>query len=189
MARRSFRRPSGPRRATDWQFAGGLPVAQVSVPSGATRVVNSLAVVGPGSPPGTLIRIRGCIHIELASETAAPVLQMYGIGVGLFDDRAFAVANAGGLPKPNTDIDDEKWMWHHCGFLGIGPDLAAADSVRLESDGTGRKESIDLIIDSKAMRKWDENQTFAVLVENDPIEATATEIEATFFGRLLIKLN
>ena len=188
MARR-FGRPQvrSVRRSTDWQFAGGLPSALTSVPSAATRVINSVAITEGTGQPGTIVRIRGCVHLEIAVETAAPVLQMYGVGIGLFDDRAFAVANAAGLPKPLTDTDDEKWMWFHCGFIGSGPPLAFEPDP--ESEGTGRVLSVDLIVDSKAMRKWDENQTLAWVVENEPIDGTATEIDAVGFGRQLLKLH
>ena len=149
-------------------------------------MVNSVNIAEGAVAPGTIVRIRGCVHIEIAVETAAAVLQIFGIGIGLFDDRAFAVANAAGLPKPLLDADDEKWMWFHCGFVGQGPDLAA--EVTNESNGTGRTIGVDLMVDSKAMRKWDENQTLAWVLENEPVDGAATELDVAVFGRMLVKL-
>ncbi len=126
------------------------------------------------------------VHLELAAETANAVLQHVGIGCGLFDDRAFAVANAAGLPKPILDADDEKRMWWHNVFIGDGP---ATTSTAPEADGTARRLSVDIPVDSKAMRKWDENQTFAWVVQNDNIDGTATEVDVGIFGRMLLKLN
>ncbi len=115
MARRNFGRPGvrAPRRKTDWIFASGIPSALVSVPTNSTRVVGSIGVAEGTSPPGTIVRIRGCAHLELAAETGAAMLTAYAIGIALVDDRAFAIANAAGLPSPISDADDEKWMWFH----------------------------------------------------------------------------
>ncbi len=189
MANRRFGRPArSVRRKTDWQFASAAPGALVSVPTGATRVVTSVGISEGGVPPGTIVRIRGCVHIELAEETAADVLLAYGIGIGLFDDRAFAVSNAAGLPKPLLDADDEKWMWFHCGYLGVGP--AITDAVVTDvSVGTGRRIAVDIEVDSKAMRIWDENQTLAWVVQNDNVDGASTELDVAAFGRLLLKLN
>ncbi len=190
MARRTFVRPArGKRRATRWIHASApTPVAMTSCPSGATRTFgNRILTEGDLSLP-TIVRIRACVHIEVAAETAAVTLQAFGIGVGLFDDRAFAIANAAGLPKPLLDADDESWMWYHSGFLGVGPTLAVSGPNSLESDGTGRRIAADIVVDSKAMRKWDENQSFVWVVENEPVEGTATEVEVTVFGRMLLKL-
>ena len=185
--RRTFRgRRSGPRRMTDWIFATGIPVGLVSVPDATQRVIGSVAIAEGGVKPGTIVRIRGTIHLELAAETAADTLQSYGVGVGLFDDRALAVSSSAGvgLPEPIGDADDEKWMWIHYGFLGLGPGYAAT----AESDGTGRRGTIDIEVDTKAMRKWDENQTLVWLVQSQVIDGAATEIDAVVMARMLLKL-
>ena len=158
----------------------------VSVPAGATRVIANVTVTEGIAFAPTIVRIRGCIHLEIATETAAVALQAVGVGIGLFDDRAFAVSNAAGLPKPLLDADDEKWMWYWCGYLGQGPDLVG--QVSAESDGTGRRMAVDLVVDCKAMRKWDENQTLAWVLENEDVDGTSTEIDAAAFGRLLVKM-
>jgi len=190
MARRTFGRPArAARRRTDWFFASAQPSTLVSVPDGGTRVAGSIAIT-EGSISlalGTIVRIRGVVHIELAAETAADVLTAYGVGIGLFDDRAFAVANAAGLPKPILDADDEKWMWISYGHLGVGPSITDAVITDV-SNGTGRRVAVDIEVDSKAMRKWDENQTLAWVVQNDNVDGTPTELDVTVFGRMLLKL-
>ena len=189
MARRQFGRQAmrAPRRATDWHFAAAVPASPTSCPNGANTPVG-IVTLTEGSPAiGTIVRIRGCVHLEIAPATAARVLQGYAIGIGLFDDRAVAVAAGAGLPRPANDADDEAWMWWHCGFIGDGPDQANPPSP--ESEGTGRKIGVDITVDSKAMRKWDENQQLVWLVENFNVSGTLTEIDAFVFGRMLIKLN
>ncbi len=148
-------------------------------------MLGSVAIGEGAGLPGTLVRIRGNVHIEIAAETAADVSILYGVGVGLFDDRALAVSPAAavGLPRPVNDADSEKWMWIEYGFLGVGPSLGVTD---LSSDGTGRRIAIDIPVDSKAKRKWDENLTLVWLVENVAVEGTATELDAAVMARMLI---
>ncbi len=183
--RRSFQRVQ--RRPTDWHRASADFTALGSVVSGAQLVVSTVAITeGSVGPVGTIIRIRGCIHLEIAAETAAQTLQEYGIGIALVDDRALAVSSAAGagLPQPIDDEDFEDWMWWNCGYLGVY-DLALA--IPEESNGTGRRLAADLVIDSKAMRKWDENQSLVVLVQNRLIDGAATEIDVVMHARMLLK--
>ncbi len=187
MARRRFGRPGRgiARRSTDWQFATGVPSGLISVASGAQAVLGSVAIGEGAGLPGTLVRIRGNVHIEIAAETAAQTMQLFGVGVGLFDDRALAVSPAAavGLPRPVSDTDSEKWMWIDFGFLGTY-DLGFA--LPNEGDGTGRRLSIDIPVDSKAKRKWDENLTLVWLCENLAIDGAATELDVAVMGRMLI---
>ncbi len=187
VARRRFGRPGRgiARRSTDWQFATGVPSGLISVASGAQAVLGSVAIGEGAGLPGTLVRIRGNVHIEIAAETAAQTMQLFGVGVGLFDDRALAVSPAAavGLPRPVSDTDSEKWMWIDFGFLGTY-DLGFA--LPNEGDGTGRRLSIDIPVDSKAKRKWDENLTLVWLCENLAIDGAATELDVAVMGRMLI---
>ena len=175
------------RRATDWQKAIGIPAALGSCPSDSTLVFGTVSTVEGSLPLGTLIRIRGTIHVELAAETGATTLQAFGIGIGLFDDAALAVSTGAGsgLPGPLDDPDSEKWMWIKYGFLGDGPSITQSP----ESDGTGRRIAMEIDVDSKAMRKWDENQTLVWKIQNDPVDGVATEIDVVGMGRMLLKLN
>ncbi len=187
MPNRRVGRPRVARRMTDWIAGAASPPSIVSVPDGATRVITGVVVTEGAQACGTIIRIRGCIHVEIAMETIAPVLQQVGLGIGLFDDRAFAVANAAGFPKPLLDADDEKWMWWQCVHIGMGPNISDTD-VRDASVGTGRNIAADFVVDSKAMRKWDENQTLALVVENELCQGIATEVEVCYMSRVLVKL-
>ncbi len=185
MAKRRFARPLTRKRMTDWVFGAAVPTGLVSIASGAQAIIGSV-VSGEGSiPPGTIVRIRGSVHIELAAETANSTLICYGVACGLFDDRAVAVSpGAGvGLPEPLGDADDEKWMWIKYGYLGDGP---AITSTAPESDGTARRLSVDIEVDCKAKRKWDENQQLVWLVQNAPVDGTATELDACVMARMLL---
>ncbi len=187
MANRRRGRPvtGHARRQTDWQFATGVPTGLVSVASGVQAVIGTVAIVEGALHPGTLVRIRANVHIELAAETANATLILAGVGVGLFDDRALAVSSAAGvgLPRPINDADSEKWMWIDYAYVGDGP---AITSTAPESDGTARRLSVDIPVDSKAKRKWDENLTLVWVCEIVPIDGVATELDVSVFGRMLI---
>ena len=184
-SRRGRRFTGSARRSTDWQFATGVPSALVSVASGVQAVLGTVAIGEGASLPGTLVRIRGVVHVELAAETANATLILAGIGVGLFDDRALAVSSAAGvgIPRPVNDADSEKWMWIEYAYLGDGPVIT---STAPESDGTARRLSVDIPIDSKAKRKWDENLTLVWICENVPVDGVATELDVSVMARMLI---
>jgi hypothetical protein len=165
-----------------------VPTGLASIADGSSIIFNSLALVEGGQSAHTIVRIRGMVHIEVAAATLAEVLMIYGVGIALFDDRAFAVASSAGVPRPLDDADDEKWMWYSTGYLGIGPGYSASTSDREESDGTGRIMSIDIPVDSKAMRVWHENQTLTWVCQAETVDGTATELDVCGFGRVLLKL-
>ncbi len=183
IRRRSFQRRE--RRPTDWMAATADFSSLGSVTSGAQLVLSATSISEGTLGHRTIVRIRGCIHLELAIETAAATLQEVGVGIALVDDRALAVSSGAGagLPQPIDDEDFEDWMWWWCGYLGtVGNPQAEVVTHRPRLGG------VDLVVDSKAMRKWDENQTLVWIVQNKPIDGTATEIDAVAHGRMLLKL-
>ena len=181
---RSFVRRT--RRATNWITGASDFTALGSVTLGAQLVAAVVTLTEGSTEVPTIIRIRGTIHLELAAETAADTLQEVGVGIALVDDRALAVsASAGvGLPQPIDDEDFEGWMWWRALYLGTS---GLAFTANPESDGTGRRIAADIEVDSKAMRKWDENQTLVYIVQNKPIDGTATEVDVALHARVLIK--
>ena len=182
--RRGFTRTR--RRATNWLQATEDFSSLSSVASGAQLVAARTAVAeGSINPVGTIVRIRGCIHVGLALATTAFTLQEVGIGIALVDDRALAVSTSAGagLPQPIDDEDFEGWMWWWCGYLGFSD--TAAGTVGGTTDY--RVAAQNIIVDSKAMRRWDENQTLVWIVQNKPISGTAAAVETAMHGRMLIK--
>ena len=152
------------------------------VASGAQLVAATTGVAeGSINPVGTIVRIRGCIYMELALETAASTIQEVGVGLALVDDRALAVSTSAGagLPQPIDDEDYEGWMWWNCSYLAV------EGNVAVRNQGGHGARMIE--IDSKAMRRWDENQTLVWLVQNKPIDGTAAVVEVAMHGRMLIK--
>jgi len=185
MGRRRFGRPGVAKRPTDWVAGSADFSALASVVSGAQAVVSGISAQEGIAHLGTIIRMRGCIHLELANETTVATLQEFGIGIGLVDDRALASSpTAGtGLPQPIDDEDFEGWMWWKCGYLGTteNPQTGTGSHVR-------RQAGMDIEIDSKAMRKWDENDALVIIVQNRLIDGTATEIDVAMHMRMLLKL-
>ena len=183
MARRRFGRPLVKRRGTQWIAGTADFNALGGITSGSQTLINTSSVSEGSIPnPGTIIRMRGCIHIEIALEAVASCLQEVGLGIGLMDDKAVA-AGAVALPLPINDEDWEGWMWWHCTYLGFADTSSGAVGDR----GDHRIGARDIIIDSKAMRKWDENQTLVFMGQNRAIDGTASTVEVAAHTRILIK--
>ncbi len=175
MARsRGFRR-AGQKRATDW-LGSVVPSAVATAPT----VISSLGGISltEGSVSlNTIVRIRGCFRTQRAAGGSGA--QAFGVGCGMFSDREVTLAASGGLPGPLTDADDDRWMWHACGFVE-----EVTDPTQHEGVGFQR---ID--IDSKAMRKWEENFQLHFVVENLNISGAAVGIISNLFFRVLVKLS
>ncbi len=187
--RRGRPQARAPRRATDWQAAAAVPTTRVSVVTDVNTPIAAITVEEGGPPPGTIVRIRGCLHVATATATGAAFLSLWACGIGLFDDRAVAVALGAGLPRPLNDADDESWMWWNCGYIGLGPNGLTGISGVDMSVGTGFDLTMQVPVESKAMRKWEENKQLVWIMEQTTVEGTATELDAVAFGRMLIKLN
>ena len=185
MAGRRYGRPQpSRRRKTNWTSLFGDFSALGTVASGASAIMSSGGITeGSISAIGTIIRMRGCIHLELACETTATLLQQVAIGIALVDDKAFA-AGVGSLPSPRDDEDFDGWMWWWCGHLGYGD---RNDGTVTDSTGGFRRPSVEIELDSKAMRKWDENQTLVAIIQNISIDAGGAAVEFAMAGRMLMK--
>ncbi len=151
MARRSTGRRFGGvrRRTTNWINATTDMTAPAGISSGVQTVVTQVALAEGGTDIVTIMRIRGMIHLELALETVAPVIQEVGVGIALVDDRALAVSPAAGvgLPQPIDDEDFEGWMWWYVTYLGYSD--TAGGVVGGTTDYRVAAENV--VVDSKAM--------------------------------------
>ena len=178
MARgRSFRGQLRSRRPTDWlSTAPGTIITATS--GGDPAVVLAILVAETAAPVGTIIRVRGNVRIEHNATNAGT--QFWGLGLCLITDVEGTVAAGGGLPHPIADADSERWMWTSYGFVsnnGVNTDTEVA-GIQYER----------VAIDSKAMRRWDENQRLVLLLENDALAGTADLVVAMGFLRVLMKL-
>ena len=159
MARRGIhtavRRVS--KRLTEWfitvDSAGFINVAAASKLLYATVPGATLALIAPA----TIIRTRGILTV-LSDQTAATETQMGGIGVGFVNEVAGTLGITA-LPGPTTDPNWEGWFV----YQRFTQRMLVATAVGMASRG-GSGGSYE--IDSKAMRKFDGDETMVFLAEN-----------------------
>ena len=176
MARaRSFRRQfQGRRRQIDWVAPPAASL--VSLASGAPAIaLGGLSISEGALAKPTVVRVRGCAYVNHTA--AATGIQQVGLGLILASDSE-VVGTA--IPGPLSDADDDRWMWHWCSFL------------RFRGASTDPQVGADLnkqiVIDSKAMRIWEENFQLVLVMENLPVSGAAAGIEGAGFWRALLKL-
>ena len=171
---RGFRqgRTTGPRRVRQWGFGPGSCV-ETSV-SG----VGSLFVGASVSPTTslTVVRLRGRLQVQLltASEVGGGFCGAFGIGL------ATAAAVAAGTTAVPTPIVEQEWD----GWLFWTPVQIIATAT---DEFTGPSASLNIEVDTKAMRKLEVEDALYAMLEMEVEEGTATG-EARFDSRVLALL-
>ena len=171
---RGFRSRSS-RRTTAWAI-GPAEVDGSRASSG-----QQLWTTGVTTSSGkiTIIRTRGLYHVTLNTADAVGSGFFGAIGIGLVTSNAFAAGNAA-VPGPLTEEDWDGWLFHH--YFDVRAITATiADGVNAAS------VSQRIVIDSKAMRKFDEDMTLVGVTEMT--ESTNATIEMQGQTRLLVKLG
>jgi len=126
----------------------------------------------------TIVRIRGTWQIRLTTTSAVNAGFHGALGIGLVTTPAFD-AGAVSTPGPLTEVDWDGWMWHT--FFDVNSITAViADGVNAFS------VVAQGVIDSKAMRLFDEDTTLigAVEVEEDGTQLAMLSAET----RMLVKI-
>ena len=164
---RGFNR--GVRRETSWL---SIPPVEASVNSSSV-IALALTAEELAKRPFTIVRT----HIEVflqSDQAAATENQICAIGGAIVSDQALAIGVTA-VPTPVTDIESDLW-WFHQSLLG---QFCIASGVGFEEPCGGR-----FVVDSKAMRKVNDDQD-AIIV----IEASSAGFGAIVgaLGRILIK--
>ena len=103
--------------------------------------------IGVGiSPRATLARVRGNARGHMEAAAAADSM-IVGLGLIVVEEQAFT-AGAASVPSPTDDLNAE-WLWHQLFVFGPAVSAQAVNAIDQYS-------SVE--IDSKAMRKMDENE-------------------------------
>ena len=132
----------------------------MAIGANAKVIVASLASPASGEPV-TIVRNRGQLAV-MPSVTNVDVEVVGAYGMGIVSNEAFA-AGVASVPGPWTDGEWEGWMvWQPFAFRFD----VASDIGRLIA-------SVQIEIDSKAMRKFEEGNTLIQVVES---EAAALKI-------------
>ncbi len=160
---------SGAKRITVW--VGYADQAFVTVASGAKTIVANFSLATVDAV--TVVRSRGVISIA-PSVFSADLPLVGAFGIGIVSNEAF-VAGAASVPGPFSSSDWDGWMvlvpW--------------AYRYDLTSDiGRLLPGSLQITIDSKAMRKMSSNETLVMVAES---ETGAIDFAAPI--RTLLKLS
>ncbi len=159
MANRS-NSPRAPRRRTHWSE---LASTTFDISAGGAVLMGSSIVRHEGE---TLVRTRGIISVTLLTAASVGDGFIGAFGMVLVTTAA-ATAGVGSIPTPFTEAAWDGWFVHR--YFDVRSGLAA--------DGSGQ---VRLEIDSKAMRKANEDESI-VLVSETVETGTAT---AKFTGRI-----
>ncbi len=143
MARRSVRR-------TDYTWFGAADaVTTIDLGTGTAAVLGNTVVVNSA---GTLVRLRGQVYVQLDT-SAVDERAMIAVGIIKATDEAVA-AGVASLPHPHSDGDAE-WIWHR--YLSISSLAEPAVVTDALFDRA--------IIDSKAMRRFKQNEVVVLVAE------------------------
>ncbi len=169
MARR-FRGSHGARRATSWL---DLPPVFSGI-SGTGTLLLSLTVPEKAKRPFTIVRTHLRVHIQ-SDQSLASEIAIAAVGMCVVSDQASAIGITA-LPTPLTDLASDLWFVHQLIFNNF-----------VFADATGFVESAgeQVEVDSKAMRKVNDDEDVVVVAEIDT--ALANGASMILAGRVLIK--
>jgi len=161
------------KRLTEWGICT-TPTGFSTVAAGAKvlLVLVPVANLAPESP-ATIVRSRFILGVRSDQSTATEDL-IGAFGIGFVNVVAGALGITA-LPGPATDCAWGGWMvWQ-----------PLIDSIRATTDvGFQGRFTRQYTIDSKAMRKFQEDESLAMVVENT---SGAHNFEVALAGRMLVK--
>ena len=178
MARRyqlSAPRGQAPRRATDW--IGGINVAAntTAIAAGVSQIVASFdsRTNASVSWPCTVVRARGYLTVSAGASNAS--LNAQGaFGMCIVNGEAFD-AGAAAIISPWTEAFDDRWFYHT---------YWSWDLLRTAA-GENIYSGFQHVIDSKAMRKFENGDVIVWMIEN----ASADPAEFQVNIRTLLKVH
>ena len=163
---RARQRFAAPRRRTGWEEGPGQNTF-VNINA------SSVAILGAGQQAGedgnTIIRLRGFVELNLTQAVTIGDGFAGALGIGIVSAAAFAVGVTA-VPTPITEVEWEGWLWHQ--YFNLHSAVATAAM-------TGSAGILRLMIDSKAMRKIDTEETIYA----------ALEVTETGGGNMIVRLG
>ncbi len=140
--------PSKGKRLTEWLSIVSL--ADLSVGATTQLIVASFSAASLATIfPFTIIRVRGIVTVRVA---AASTQSFGALGLAVVTEQARA-AGAASLPGPMTNSSGEQWLMYQALMSNTGTVLDSRHMFVYE-------------IDSKAMRKVEDNEAIVLMVEN-----------------------
>ncbi len=160
------------KRLTDWGFGpGGTGLTTIS--SSSTVILGSgISLTGR---PATLVRTRGLFRMYLEN-VANPGEGFQGaFAIGVVQVAAFT-AGVGSLPGPISEMDSEAWLYHS---------IVGAHAHNATETSFNESTVFDLTVDSKAMRKLDDETVIVAVLE--VVELGTAVLDVFFDSRVLLK--
>jgi len=174
MPRRFRRRliAGGQRRETMWISVS--PTSSTLASANTAVLSNSLNATAKALRPFTVIRSRLFLHVRSDQQAA---VEFYGIAMGLavVSDQAVAIGVTA-VPTPDTDRGSDLFFVFE-DLWGVQFDVATA---------SGNEFGKSVIVDSKAMRKVNDDQDIVITSETIGLSSGAI---VSVGGRLLLKLH
>ena len=171
--RRTFVRGGRQVRESSWVF--------VTETSSTLAAANTALLIGSANAallalrPFTIVRTRGVLAIR-SDQTAASENFSAALGIAIVSDQASAIGITA-VPTPFTDLGSDLFFVHQ---------MMANRFEFVSGVGVEAKSMQFLEYDSKAMRKVNDSQDIAVVLENSSISAGTNIFHA---ARILIKLH
>jgi len=175
MARKSgfVRRGGSMRRETMW-ISIGASVVTLAAASAAT-LFTSLNAAGLALRPFTIVRTRGFWHVT-SDQAAAAEGWGCSLGGAVVSDQALA-AGINSVPTPELDRGSDLFFLHETQY----GKLEFVSGVGIFEAGSGKD------FDSKAMRKVNDDQDIAMVVEVPAAGSSSAVVRVA--GRILLKLH
>jgi len=164
-------RLSSTKRPVSWGVGpGGTAVNTIT---GSVSLILGSQLVLTRSLQSTLMRIRGQCDVVLQLATALGDGFQGAMGIGIVTTAAADVGITA-LPAPIDEAEWDGWIFHH--FVSVHRGAAAS------ADGAAHQR---IVVDSKAMRKWDESMTMVAVIQL--VEIGTADVDVFFDSRVLLK--
>ncbi len=109
----------------------------------------------------TLVRVRGMVAARLDAGTTGAAAGILGLGLMIADENQSAVDEVP-LPLSNPDGD---WLWHQ---------YVPLVSASADTEVGGVRDQVNVLVDSKAMRRVKQSQSLVLISEYSDLSSTQT---------------
>ena len=170
VRRRSGFSRNASKRMSSW-FT--IDLASTAIASNTAVLVSSYSAAALAKRPFTIVRTQLTIHLT-TDQLAASEFQAVALGMCVVSDQASAIG-VSAVPTPDTDSASDLWYLHRWLF----DQFDFGDATGFQSNA-----GLFLHIDSKAMRKVNDDEDSILVVESGAISSGSLLVVG---GRQLIK--
>jgi len=161
------------RRETQW--FNGVTVRSTIVAASTAVLQTALTAAELALRPFTVVRTRGVVYMK-SDQAGATEVQDAAFGLAVVSDQAIAIGVTA-VPTPTTDDGSDLWYVYE----RILSELAFQDATGFQAN-----VGVERIIDSRSMRKVEDGQDIAGVVETG---SGSNGVVISAYARTLIKLH